>query len=297
MANNSLLYIFECVRPVRTVLLQMLRPFEISSLLLATGCQLSREEIVYMNYLDDVFEDTEELHRLTGLGLRVLLFGSDLRLLQERLEDPNEHLQTYGKDYEFHIFAIVFTASYLDDDETATLYKCLRPHTATKEDPDDMTLNELSENLLPTMAKDVQMLSKWILCSPYVAGTRPLLPGWIPYLNTRKNINVRAYISTDAPKTMLFHMDRLLISRVFGIRDGRQLLGEVDNLRTHCHLLGKDNGVNRELSGDLVVDFISAIINIEEDIEGGKWFAVVHNLYSSNAAIVLRLPFRFNGFD
>ncbi|CAI6338096.1 unnamed protein product [Periconia digitata] len=298
MAYHDILYIFTCVKPVRNVLLQMLRPFDIANLLAATHSALHPEEKkVYMDYLDDIFDEKRELSRLNELGLNVILFGSDLHILQERLEDPRGHRKKFGKDHDFHIFAIVSKApSALD--KNPTLHMHLQTHRGPKIS-EDITSNELNTQFPTSMAEDIRLLSKWMFCKPYMAGTRPIrLPGWIPILSTSKNINLRAYMSAaDEPDSKWFYMDRLLMSRVFGVREGKLLLGKIDDLQTQCHLLGIENGIKKDISGVFVVNIMSEIINSTvQDLEDSEYFTVVHVIHSSNIAILLRIPFEFCGF-
>src|SRR3954467_6081908 len=134
---------------------------------------------------------------------------------------------------------IFVVASRLNADGSPVLLQDFRPDAEQDMVPDDMSKSELAQNFSQQTAAAIDTLSQWILCAPYLSGSLPnALPGWIPVFNSRPDVHIRAYISTfNGCNSRLLHMDRLLIQRVFGFDNSKDLLSNVSQLVTPCMVL------------------------------------------------------------
>lgn len=78
---------------IRATLLSMLLPFEIATLLFAIyGDQWKGHRQSYMNPFLDLGIDPAPLAELKKAGLRIMFIGKDLKLLFDRLEDPQRQV-------------------------------------------------------------------------------------------------------------------------------------------------------------------------------------------------------------
>lgn len=287
MGGNCLLSpVFVNVTPFRATLLSMLRPFDIAKLLVAIDCGLSEwERERHMDVLDDIIEDNQDITIMKKLGITVRLFGSDLSLLQRRLWDPCSYLVEFCERRSFHVF-VVATARQ-EDDATTFVYD-FRVKGDRHLVPEDMNINELQESFHPEVSTGIVVLSRWMLCAPYLSGSLSnSIPGWIPVFNARPFVNIHAYISTfNGCNSRILHMNRTLIGWVFGYEKNDILLN-LSNLTVQCITIDKEERVTEMLLGRLVLNYIQNIL-LSPNFNGSR-MVVVNSIPPLGSAITLGL--------
>jgi hypothetical protein len=290
MTFSRLAIIFTHIEPFRSTLLRMLLPFEIAQLLVALHCQLSEWEAkTHMNLMQDVFQDCGEISKLCDLGLTVRIFGADLDLLKQRLEDPLTYIKSHGKERMFSVFVMVSERPSLENGHTSAFARDFRPVSQHQSEPDDMSVTQLSQSFPLVTANSIQFLARWIFCAPYLAGSLPTaVPGWIPVFNAQANVNVRAYISTFKDRNNhLLYLDRELMDRVFGYQVHQDLLLNLTNLRTVCYILKGSSTVLKHLNGHLTMNTIHAHL---QNIHNKKHCILQNTLYPLGYCITLKIP-------
>ncbi|KAF2680620.1 hypothetical protein K458DRAFT_311100 [Lentithecium fluviatile CBS 122367] len=287
-------YAFIHVEPFKRTLLQYLRPFDIAKLLEALGCSLGTwERNNHMDLLDDIFHDSKEISLIRNLGMTVRIFGADLGILESRLKNPRPYLQEYGETHPLHVFVLVTDTISNDTEQISTMVRDFRLTPELRTAPEDMSVNELSQNFSPTTATNISTLSKWILCAPYLAGSLPkAIPGWVPVFNSQEHVNVWAYIST-MPDTnaRVLHMDRFLMRQVFGCQNDFELLSNCDILKAKYYALDRYGKHVKELRGKLTLNSLHDIFAADQARRGTsiESFTVYNTVHPLNSSIFLRL--------
>jgi hypothetical protein len=284
----TLKHMFIQIEPFRSAVLSLLLPFDVSRLLKAMQCELSEwEKSVYLNVLDDIFEDTTAITKMAEAGMTVRIFGSDLTRLEERLRSPSAHCVSSIQEY--RLFVLV---SYRSDEPNgnATLVRDYRQASEQGFVPDDFNIAELHSHFSASVATQIATFSRWILCAPYLSGTMPnTVPGWIPVLSTRPHIDVRTYISTynDCNGKFLY-MDRKLTRKLFGFETEDDLLRNLSNLSTACLKLDRGSKVRHTLKGTLTIDFLHNLLARSQRRQDDG-FVIVHALHSSKCSVILEI--------
>jgi hypothetical protein len=291
MGDTLLKAIFINIEPFRSTLLRILRPFDIAKLLVAINCSLDDwERKRHMDVIDDIVEDNQDLTVMKKLGVTLQIFGSDLALLQQRLRDPRNYLARFGDRNSFHVFAV---ATGLDMDHKSTLVREFRSKDEHHLVPEDMNVGELQESFNPEVSTGILVLSKWILCAPYLSHSLSnSVPGWVPVFNSRPGVNVRAYISTfNGCNSRILHMDRMLISRVFGYECQKEILRNLSNLKTTSITINEARTETREITACLTMDYVRSILlpPLSSSEASGPRLVVVNSIYPLSSAITLPL--------
>lgn len=290
MTSTLLENIFINVEPFRATLLTMLQPFDIAKLLAAINCGLSKwEQKRHMDILDDIVEDSADIALMTKLGMTIRLFGSDLNLLKRRIRDPCGYLEEFRHDRSFHVFVVA--TSHVPHGQSPRLIQDFRPEQERNIAPEDMNMSDLHQNFDSHVTTGVAVISKWILCAPYLSGSLPSsLPGWIPVFNSRPGVNVRAFISSFSGRnSRILRMDRALISRVFGFRNKTDILSNLTHLKTPCITLHEEQRQSGELQGRLTLNYTRDVLLAQSGLRGkGKTkIVVVNSVHPLNSAITL----------
>ncbi|KAF1922504.1 uncharacterized protein M421DRAFT_78037 [Didymella exigua CBS 183.55] len=281
--------LFVRIEPFRSAILSLLRPFDISRLLQATCCNLSEwEKGEYLNFLDDVFEDSSVISQMVESGMKVRILGSDVARLQKRLRHSTPY-SVLSATQEFHLFVLVSDSSR-DSKSHPTLVRDFRQISEQGFVPEDLSLVELQSRFDTSVARQIASFSRWILCAPYLAGTMPNnLPGWIPLLSTRPHMHVRTYISTyNDCNGKILHMDYNLTKKLFGLRTHESLLGNVSDLTTHCLTLERSGSSARQIRGNFVIGFLHDFLE-ETQRRGEVQFVITHTLYSSHCYVAVEI--------
>jgi hypothetical protein len=289
MAGIHFFDLFTCILPFRDMLLSVLTPFDIAKLLEAIQYTLPPwERERHMDVLDDVFEDSSIIHRMARLGLTVRIFGADLEAMQKRLSHPFDHLASGADDRIFQIFVLVAD----NRGGSSKLVRDYRPKLEQDDVPSDMTPAQLASAFGTSTADEIVSLSPWILCAPYLCGSLPSAPGWIPVFNSRPDVNVRAYVTNFADSDdHIIHMDRYLMCKLFGYHDSRDLLLHLPCLLTPCLKLEERARCIEHLTGKLTMDVLRNIFaasDRDRQAEDRK-YVVVHAAYPTNSSITLAL--------
>jgi len=285
--------IFNHVEPFRSTLLRMLSPFDIAKFLEAAESELTPwERKTHMNILDDIFKDNAHIPLMRKLGMEVKIFGFDLEIMEQRLHNPQEYLNKFGTHFSFNVFVVV-TSQLSDVDSTPTLLHDFRHKSERHLGPEDMSVDELALHFTAETAGAISILSKWILCAPYLSESLPnAIPGWIPVFNSRPDVNLRAYISTfNGCNSRLLHMDRALMRKVFGFDNNNEFLLNISRLVTTCMILDPKGERSQRLLGRLTMNSITEVyVNAELSAETGcRDLLVVNGVYPGNTAITLEL--------
>lgn len=91
--------------PVRTELLSNLSAWDVAKLnAVFRGFLDPSERLYYLNPVRDLVWNTNELRALEVYGMRLLLLGDDVSALQQRLEDPEQHIRRYGHNQKLQIY-------------------------------------------------------------------------------------------------------------------------------------------------------------------------------------------------
>ncbi|OAL07196.1 hypothetical protein IQ06DRAFT_299842 [Phaeosphaeriaceae sp. SRC1lsM3a] len=292
MAGTDFVYVFTCIAPFRSMLLSMLAPFDISKLRDAFQCTITPwEQEKYMDLLDDVFEDSSIIHKIVRLGMTVRIFGADLEAMETRLSHPLGALKSCADGRIFQIFVLV-----ADDrgpsGRSSRLVRDYRPESERDDIPSDMTPAQLASVLGTSTADEIISLSRWILCVPYLCGSLPSKPGWLPIFNSRPDVNVRAYVTNFADSDdHIIHMERPLMCKLFGYNDSRALLLHLPSLSTLCMKLEEGGRHIEHLSGKLTMNVLHNVFAASDRSREAESrnFVVVHAAYPTNSSITLSL--------
>ncbi|KAK7179088.1 hypothetical protein PSPO01_14871 [Paraphaeosphaeria sporulosa] len=278
--------VFTNVEPFRSSVLRMLLPSEITSLLAALGCTVSPwERSTHMDIMHEIFQDFQDLVSMQNLGLTVRVFGSDLDLLNKKIQDPWA-FRNAEDTRRYYIFIIISD----EFDGAPRLHKDFRSNLRQNSTAEDMDVNELSQRFPEDVAENVAMLSKWMLCTPHLTGSLPgKVPGWIPVFKTHKHIVLRTYVSSYSEyRTKILYMERTLIRRVFG-HHHKDLLAHVCKLPTICYLLQNNTREKKELNGRLTMNTIRDVyMPLKGPLQKG--YVIVNAIPPLDAAVILHLP-------
>jgi hypothetical protein len=293
MTHTNITTLFTCIQPFRETLLSMLVPFDISKFLAAAGCELTPwEENTYLDVLDDIFDDSSIIPKMTNLGLTVRIFGADLKILTMRLQYPCEYLARFSSYHTFHVFVLV-TDNRSKTDRSATLLRDYRPEREQEDLPLDMNLAELRQVFGNFVASEIASLSHWILCAPYLSGTMPgQAPGWIPVFNCQARVNVRAYISTFSDwHDRILYMDRVAMHQVFGYPSHSDLLSNIHDLSTAYLKLTKHERQIQTLRGKMTLNVLHDVLAAPQYSRGdeNEDFVIINKRHSKNLTIMLVL--------
>jgi hypothetical protein len=291
MSNTDLNYLFTSILPFRGILLSILAPFEISNLLEALQCDLSPwEKGRFLDVLDDIFEDSRVIYSMAKLGMTIRIFGADLQTLQARLCKPSAYFASSAYGRSLHIFVLVVDHR-CGSDQLSTLVRDYRPEADQGKVPIDMGLEQLRDAFDAPIAEEIANLSQWILCAPYLSGTLPGKPGWIPVFNSRPRINVRAYISAfNNWDERILHMDRISMRRAFGYDDNFNFISNLSSLSTLCLKLEGAQRSIQSLPGKLTMNALHDVYATSDKEQGeDEKFVVVNTIHTSNSSIILTL--------
>jgi hypothetical protein len=93
--------------PVRQQILQSLSAYDVAKIDIVLGGFLDPEERKhYLNPIRDLVWDVDEVRALEAYGLRLLLIGNDTSALQQRLQDPQHYIRTYGHSRKLQIHLV-----------------------------------------------------------------------------------------------------------------------------------------------------------------------------------------------
>ena len=284
----SLTSAFTNVEPFRSTLLRMLLPSEISSLLSALNCSVTEwERSTHMDLMHEIFEDIKELRMILDLGLTVQIFGSDLEKLKARIDHPSA--RSYVVDGGFHIFILI--SDRQSRRGLSTLHKDFRHMACGDRAMEDMSYTQL-HNCFPTKIADkIVALSKWMLCTPHLAGSLPItVPGWIPMFNTRRCVSLRTYFSSyHEHSTKILHMNRDLFRQVFGCTHNTNMLAHLPDLTTFVYLLQGTEKSEATLGVRWSMNSLRDVyIPAREPTSEG--FVIINTIHPLNSAITLTLP-------
>ncbi|KAF2023172.1 hypothetical protein EK21DRAFT_95133 [Setomelanomma holmii] len=290
MRKTTLTYMFTNLSPCREILLSMLCPFDISKLVLAIGSDLSpSEKKNHLDVLDDIFEESGVIRLMARLGLTIRIFGADINTLRKRVLQPAEFLARSPVDRPFQVFVLVTD----ENKDNATLCRDYRSRADIDSEPVDKSFAELCHAFGTSKADEIKMLSHWMLCAPYLAGTMPIsIPGWIPVFNSRPHINVRAYIAPFHDRhNCILHMGRTNMQQVFGYNNNSELLYNLQNLSTVCLNFVGFQRIEVDISGKLTMNFLHNVLAATDMNRENRplKYVVVNTAHPLNTSITLNL--------
>ena len=145
------------ITDVRRSILRNLRPYDIARFLAATGCQITeKEREKFMNLVDDIFLDSDEIKILLDAGVKIILLGHQLHLLHDRLRDAKDFTRRYGNSFTIDLIAVAYCNPHIPTtDVTYALSSALR-FTIT-----DRLLEKLGSNAsiaYSWLERDLQLL-------------------------------------------------------------------------------------------------------------------------------------------
>lgn len=280
----SIADVFSNVEPFRGSILRMLLPSEIASLLAALHCSVSAwERMMHMDIMHEIFQDIRELNTMQSLGLTVRIFGSDLEIINRKIRDP-----WASTDVSRCLYVFVLISERCSDG-SSTLHKDFRSNSCVKATAEDVDISDVNEKFPKRVAEDINVLSRWMLCTPHLTGSLPsTVPGWVPMFNTRRCIALRTYISSYKEyRTRIMYMDRTLMRRVFGYQHDRDVLTHVSDLTTVCYLLHDNTCSKKTIGGRLTTNTIQDVYMPAQSQEG---YIIVNAIQPLGSAIILSLP-------
>ncbi|KAF2726739.1 hypothetical protein EJ04DRAFT_557818 [Polyplosphaeria fusca] len=291
METACLRILFTNVQPFRRTLLQLLSPYDIAKFLVAIRCDISkRERETYMNILDELLEDTRDFELMKELSWTVLIFGSDLNILQGRLSDPLTYLAEYQAERVFNIFVVV--TKQTKENET-TLLQDFRPTAFQHLVPESCTDLELRSDFPPRTAEAIASLSKWTLCAPHIVGSVPIsTPGWIPVLKGRKHINIHTYFPVfNSSKSRILYMSRAQVWQAIGDHGGIDLFSAIRQSKPRCLVMKKAVTHSLELRPRLILNTLRDVFVSDRFQQGsvGSKLVVLHAIHPTIASVALEL--------
>jgi hypothetical protein len=238
-----------------------------------------------MDIIDDIFEDSNDIRIMEDQGMTIRIFGSDLDIMERRLQHPSSFWMRSDIHRPFRVFVVV-----TGQDQTAALLQDFRFGMDRNRAPEDNTVQELNRHFGNSMSGNITRLSNWILCAPYLSGSIPSrVPGWIPVSNACNNINVRAYMSTfKAADSRILYMNRDLMSAVFGCHHVN-ILSHLGSLSTTCITLGQNRREKKQLPGWFTLSYLNDLHSLESANRERDAFTIVNSVHPLSSAITLRL--------
>jgi hypothetical protein len=105
--HNKTLHNILIAYDIRRTLLSSLSAYDVAKLNLSLGTILdSSERQIYLNPLRDVIWDLSETRALFLNGMKILLLGEDVKLLEKRLHDTKHYLDCHGHARKLRVYMV-----------------------------------------------------------------------------------------------------------------------------------------------------------------------------------------------